>query len=71
MDFKTIRGHISHGQYKSPSEFKAEVLLVFENAMTYNEPQNPVHEMANELRGFFEQLWESRSAECASGGFSR
>ena len=55
MDFGTIKGNIS--QYKNPTEFEADVRLVFDNARKYNAPGTDVREMARALEAKFEEKW--------------
>ncbi len=36
MDFGTIRNKIKKGDYHHPDEYRIDMNLVFQNAMTYN-----------------------------------
>jgi hypothetical protein len=63
MDLETIRGCLSHGQYRNPKEFAADVRLTFHNAMTYNPKGQDVHVMAEQLLGIFEAQWPEIQAE--------
>ncbi|KAK9090179.1 hypothetical protein Sjap_023356 [Stephania japonica] len=58
MDFLTIKNKIASGQYTSPLEFLADVRLTFSNALTYNPPENAVHDMALTMSKFFEGKWK-------------
>lgn len=58
MDLGTIKSKIASSQYSSPLDFVADVRLTFSNAMTYNQPGNDVHSMADTLRKFFEIRWK-------------
>ncbi|WWD19540.1 hypothetical protein CI109_104001 [Kwoniella shandongensis] len=49
MDLKTIRGRIKDGQISSIDEFERDALLIFANAMMYNQPDSQVYEMAKEM----------------------
>ncbi|XP_066321516.1 transcription factor GTE4-like [Miscanthus floridulus] len=63
MDLGTIRGRLSHGQYRNPKEFAEDVRLTFQNAMTYNPKGQDVHFMAEQLLGIFEAQWPEIEAE--------
>ncbi|CAO2045275.1 unnamed protein product [Urochloa humidicola] len=63
MDLGTIRGRLSHGQYRNPKEFAEDVRLTFQNAMTYNPKGHDVHIMAEQLLGIFEAQWPEIEAE--------
>ncbi|CAN6243760.1 unnamed protein product [Urochloa humidicola] len=63
MDLGTIRGRLSHGQYRNPKEFAEDVRLTFQNAMTYNPKGHNVHIMAEQLLGIFEAQWPEIEAE--------
>ncbi|TVU33286.1 hypothetical protein EJB05_25079 [Eragrostis curvula] len=63
MDLGTVRGRLSHGQYRNPKEFAADVRLTFHNAMTYNPKGQDVHFMAEQLLGIFEAQWPEIEAE--------
>ena len=43
--------------YKNVREIYADVRLVFSNAMTYNDEDNDVHQMARTLQEKFEEKW--------------
>lgn len=58
MDLGTIQTKLSSGAYSSPHEFMFDVRLTFSNAMTYNLPGNPVHNMAIRMSNFFEIRWK-------------
>nr|TKW36968.1 hypothetical protein SEVIR_1G016300v2 [Setaria viridis] len=63
MDLGTIRGRLSHGQYRNPKEFAEDVRLTFQNAMTYNPKGHDVHIMAEQLLGIFEAQWPEIEAK--------
>jgi hypothetical protein len=50
MDLGTIQKRLENGGYHSIEEFEADVVLTFDNAMTYNENGSVVYTMANELK---------------------
>lgn len=58
MDLGTIQTKLSSGAYMSPFEFMHDVRLTFSNAMTYNLPENIVHDMAIRMSNFFEIRWK-------------
>ncbi|KAK9113501.1 hypothetical protein Syun_020298 [Stephania yunnanensis] len=58
MDFLTIKNKIASGQYTSPLGFLADVRLTFSNALTYNPPENAVHDMALTMSKLFEGRWK-------------
>ncbi|KAK8853125.1 hypothetical protein IAR55_003826 [Kwoniella newhampshirensis] len=49
MDLKTIRGRIKDGHISSIDEFERDALLIFANAMMYNQPDSQVYAMAKEM----------------------
>ena len=60
MDFSTIRNQIEAKDgtgYKNVREICADVRLVFENAMKYNDEKSDVHMMAKTLSEKFEEKW--------------
>ncbi|KAF8711124.1 hypothetical protein HU200_029131 [Digitaria exilis] len=59
MDLGTVKKKLTSKQYRSTTEFAADVRLTFSNAMKYNPPGNHVHEIAKELNGIFDSEWES------------
>ncbi|CAN8236439.1 unnamed protein product [Cochlearia groenlandica] len=59
MDLGTVKNKLTSGTYSCPSEFAADVRLIFSNAMTYNPPSNDVYTMADTLRKFFEVRWKT------------
>lgn len=50
MDFGTIKAHLEGGKYVSVDEFKADILLVFDNARAFNPPGSDVFVMAESLQ---------------------
>ena len=47
------------GYYRTPDEFLDDVLLIFNNARTYNKPGSDVHVMANTI-----QVWQLSQPPC-------
>jgi E1A/CREB-binding protein len=50
MDLGSIQKRLENGAYHSIEDFEADVILTFDNAMTYNENGSVVYTMANELK---------------------
>jgi Bromodomain/TAZ zinc finger len=50
MDLGSIQKRLENGAYHTIEEFQADVILTFDNAMTYNEKGSVVYTMANELK---------------------
>lgn len=58
MDLSTVSQKLDEGAYKNiRKDFPADCRLVFENAILYNPAGEPVHDMAVELKKFFDTLW--------------
>ena len=53
MDLGSIQKRLENGAYHSLEDFEADVILTFDNAMTYNENGSVVYTMANELKTKF------------------
>ncbi|KAL4199213.1 hypothetical protein AMTRI_Chr03g143790 [Amborella trichopoda] len=61
MDFGTIRNQMEAKDgsgYKNVREIYNDVILVFKNAMTYNDEKSDVHLMAKTLFDKFEEKWQ-------------
>ena len=50
MDLGSIQKRLENGAYHTIEEFETDVILTFDNAMTYNENGSVVYTMANELK---------------------
>ena len=53
MDLGTINKRLENGHYREIKGFDSDVRLTFDNAMVYNEPNTPVHEMAKSLKTLY------------------
>jgi len=53
MDLGTIHKKLDNGAYHAIEDFQKDVHLTFDNAMTYNEPDTVVYDMAKELKAKF------------------
>ncbi|XP_047943407.1 transcription factor GTE11-like isoform X2 [Salvia hispanica] len=62
MDLGTIKRKLEKNMYSGAKEFAADVLLTFENAMSYNPPSHQVHCWAEILDGYFRMRWKSVDA---------
>lgn len=47
---ESTNGLPAAGHYRTPDEFLEDVLLIFNNARTYNKPGSDVHVMANTIQ---------------------
>jgi len=54
MDLGTVRSKLQKGSYKDVQSCVADIVQVFQNAMTYNQPNHNVHQVAKVLRTDFE-----------------
>ena len=53
MDFGTIKKKLDANVYKHLAPFAADVRLTFRNAMTYNNEESDVHQLAKDMLGDF------------------
>jgi Histone acetylation protein/Bromodomain/Zinc finger, ZZ type len=53
MDLGTVRQKLDAGRYRSLEQLQADVVLVFDNALTYNPSLNPIHSAATKLKEEF------------------
>ncbi|EQC40191.1 hypothetical protein, variant [Saprolegnia diclina VS20] len=53
MDFGTIKKKLDANLYKHLAPFAADVRLTFRNAMTYNNEESDVHQLAKDMLGDF------------------
>jgi len=65
MDLGTVKKRLHSLEYKSRSECAEDIRLCFRNAMTYNPPNNTVHNAAREMLAFFEDQVVSFCPELA------
>ncbi|XP_035211709.1 bromodomain-containing protein 3-like isoform X1 [Stegodyphus dumicola] len=57
MDLGTVRAKLEDRAYHSPSEFAADVRLIFTNCYKYNPPDHEVVAMARKLQDVFEMRY--------------
>jgi hypothetical protein len=50
MDLRTIKGRIRDGQISTVDEFERDVMLMFANALMYNDPESDVYQRTEEVR---------------------
>eukprot|EP00565_Helicotheca_tamesis_P000771 CAMPEP_0185734664 /NCGR_PEP_ID=MMETSP1171-20130828/23163_1 /TAXON_ID=374046 /ORGANISM="Helicotheca tamensis, Strain CCMP826" /LENGTH=694 /DNA_ID=CAMNT_0028404725 /DNA_START=311 /DNA_END=2395 /DNA_ORIENTATION=+ len=58
MDLGTVEKRLDLGLYQDMEEFKADVLLTFDNAMLYNEEGSKIHSIAKGLKDKFMMDYE-------------
>jgi len=51
MDLSTIKKNIDSGAIRTTAEFQRDMMLMFINAMMYNNVKHDVHKMAVEMYG--------------------
>lgn len=57
MDLSTIKKNIENGLIRSTAEFQRDIMLMFQNAVTYNSSDHDVYHMAVEMqRDVLEQI---------------
>lgn len=49
MDLSTIKRRVDNGEIRCTSEFQRDVMLMFTNAVMYNNAEHDVHKMALEM----------------------
>lgn len=54
MDFGTVKRKLSEGLYMSIQQLIGDINLVFNNAITYNSPSHGIHQIAKQMKSFFE-----------------
>ena len=59
MDFSIIRKRLESNYYPSASAFRDDVMLTFNNALTYNPKGTQVHKMTLRILAFFDKRWAS------------
>jgi len=57
MDLGTVRNRLDKKLYNSVSEFKVDVDLTFQNALTYNQPGSDIVTMTKSLQDIFEKKY--------------
>ncbi|XP_050367445.1 transcription factor GTE12-like [Argentina anserina] len=67
MDLGTIKTKLDRNMYFGAGEFASDVRLTFSNAMLYNPPGNPFHQMAKDLNTKFEMKWRLLDVKLSQG----
>ncbi len=57
MDLATLKQKILANTYQKPSELANDMRLIFNNAMTYNDPKSRVYSHAKSLGEYWESAW--------------
>jgi len=65
MDLQTCGEKLKLRVYKEPSEFAADMRLIWANALTYNGANHPVGASALAMSEFFEKAWGPQQIEKA------
>jgi hypothetical protein len=70
MDFGTIRKNMA--AFESPTDFEADMLLVFRNCYTFNRPGQDAYEMGKDVENVFLSKWElERRKEIANSIYQK
>lgn len=56
MDLSTVEMKLKNHDYESPEQFENDVKLIWNNALIFNPPGTQVHNMAENLNKYFEDL---------------
>ena len=75
MDLQTVKKRLVTGVYKHPADFVVDMRLIWENCVTYNDPESEIASWAVILGDFFEEqlgvmLEEDEEAEAAPASAS-
>eukprot|EP01104_Vermistella_antarctica_P014718 TRINITY_DN4688_c0_g1_i2.p1 TRINITY_DN4688_c0_g1~~TRINITY_DN4688_c0_g1_i2.p1 ORF type:complete len:867 (-),score=317.40 TRINITY_DN4688_c0_g1_i2:364-2964(-) len=63
MDLGTVSSKLSSGQYATAEDFGADVVLIFDDAMTFNPPKTPYYTVADRLKKKLYRLWNKANFE--------
>ncbi|KAH9413836.1 hypothetical protein DERP_009434, partial [Dermatophagoides pteronyssinus] len=58
MDFTVIKNKLQNNSYKTKEDYAADIRLMFDNCVTFNEDESPVGQAGHLLRAFFESRWK-------------
>ncbi|KAH9517833.1 Bromodomain adjacent to zinc finger domain protein 2B, variant 6 [Dermatophagoides farinae] len=58
MDFTLIKNKLQNNSYKTKEDYAADIRLMFDNCVTFNEDESPVGQAGHLLRAFFESRWK-------------
>jgi hypothetical protein len=69
MDLGTVESKLMCGTYVSAAQVERDLRLVFDNAMHFNAPEDPVHQQASKMSKLLSSLWaQAKLATDASSG---
>nr|POE65888.1 bromodomain-containing factor 1 [Quercus suber] len=72
MDLSTMAQKLKQGQYAKATEFRKDFDLMIDNCLLFNNPPNPVRDLAIAMRREFSSLWENKDKwEKANRPFSQ
>lgn len=66
MDLTTCRQKLENGQYENVEQWKNDMELIWNNALTYNGPSALISLLAKELQIFFKELTSNISSDLTS-----
>ncbi len=64
MDLGTVAQKLQRDRYRSLTEVRADINLIWRNCQAFNEPGSDVHEESKDLAAVFDRLW-------STGGLSK
>ncbi|TDH68865.1 hypothetical protein CCR75_004171 [Bremia lactucae] len=73
MDLSTMGAKLNAGEYSDPTEYRADVLLMFANAIEFNKDDQRVESVANiarQFQGVAMALWDQIFSEAASADWA-
>ncbi|KAL0212456.1 hypothetical protein RCL1_006082 [Eukaryota sp. TZLM3-RCL] len=57
MDLGTVRSRVLNGYYRSVEEFDSDVRLTFDNSLTFNPKDHPIHTVASHMKSTYEAMF--------------
>jgi hypothetical protein len=70
MDLGSVEKKLLNNEYENIQEFADDVNLVWQNCMTYNQPDSDVVRMAEELKRIFAEKWAKLKSDIETGSFN-
>ena len=69
MDLTTLKRNLSKGRIRTMAEFQRDLMLMFQNAVMYNDSDHHIYHMAVEMqREVLEQIQVLHYPECCRAG---
>jgi glutamate/tyrosine decarboxylase-like PLP-dependent enzyme len=69
MDLTTLKRNLSKGRIHTMAEFQRDLMLMFQNAVMYNDSDHHIYHMAVEMqREVLEQIQVLSNADCYRAG---